>query len=49
LTAEKHRKHEAQDAQTGHSFVAFVCSCFLVHWDHLLSAISGFWLCSNFD
>ena len=30
LTAEqtKYRKHEAQYAQTGHSFVAFVCSCF---------------------
>jgi hypothetical protein len=30
LTAEqtKYRKHEAEYAQTGHSFVAFVCSCF---------------------
>jgi hypothetical protein len=30
LTSEqtKHRKHEAQYAQTGHSFAAFVYSCF---------------------
>ena len=30
LTAEqtKYHKHEAQYAQTGHSFVALVCSCF---------------------
>ncbi len=50
LVAEqtKYRKHEAQYAQTGYSFVAFVCSGFGVLGPSAIR-IYGHWLCQISD